>query len=262
LIRVYWNIGIYLGGPTRFLVVLSGDGSVEGLRPFLWFTLYELLVLGAASRAVRVSTTRLAGLLGCSQQSASRHLRLLEEMGLVSRRFGADGSLVRITVEGLEALSEVYFGMKGWIEGGGEEALVFEGTVFSGMSQGGYYVSQPFYRGQLREKLGFDPFLGTLNLRVGEGFLEQRRLLEGWPSIRIEGFRSDDRAFGGGRCYPLLVNGEVEGALVVADRTAYDLSVMEVIAPVNLRERFGLEDGDTVRLTLQMPERLSAEADG
>ena len=31
MIRVYWNIGIYLGGPTRFLVVLSGDGSVEGL---------------------------------------------------------------------------------------------------------------------------------------------------------------------------------------------------------------------------------------
>ncbi len=90
-----------------------------------------------------------------------------------------------------------------------------------------------------------------------EGFLEQRRVLEGWPAIRIEGFRSEDRAFGGGRCYPLLVNDEVEGALVVADRTAYDLSVMEVIAPVNLRERFGLEDGDTVRLSISGP-RLSS----
>jgi riboflavin kinase len=45
------------------------------------------------------------------------------------------------------------------------------------------------------------------------------------------------------------VNGEVEGALIVADRTGYDLSVMEVIAPVSLRERFGLEDGDVVRVT-------------
>ena len=244
------------------MVELSGDGSGEGLSPYLWFTLYELLLLGAVSGAVGISTTRLAGLLGCSQQSASRHLKLLEEMGLVSRRLGAGGSLVGITGAGLDVLSEVYFAMKGWIEGSGEGTLVFEGIVFSGMSQGSYYVSQPFYRGQLREKLGFDPFLGTLNLRMGEGYLEQRRVLEGWPAIRIEGFRSEDRAFGGGRCYPLLVNDEVEGALVVADRTAYDLSVMEVIAPVNLRERLGLEDGDTVRLTLQMPDIVSPEADG
>ena len=231
------------------------------MRPFLWFTLYNLLVLGAASRAVRISTTRLAGLLGCSQQSASRHLRLLEEMGLVSRRFGVDGSLIWVTEAGLEALSEVYYAMKRWIEGG-EEVLVFEGAVFSGMSQGGYYVSQPFYKEQLREKLGFDPFLGTLNLRLREGYLEQRRVLDGWPSIQIEGFRSEDRAFGGGRCYPLLVNDEVEGALVVADRTAYDLSVVEVISLVNLRERFGLVDGDAVRLTFQRPVGVSRESLG
>ena len=68
------------------MVELSGDGSGEGPSPYLWFTLYELLLLGAASGAVRISTTRLAGLLGCSQQSASRHLKLLEEMGLVSDR--------------------------------------------------------------------------------------------------------------------------------------------------------------------------------
>ena len=241
---------------------MPGDGVDEGLSPYLWFTLYELLLLGAASGDVRVSTTRLAGLLGFSQQSASRHLRLLEEMGLVSRRFGAGGSLVGLTEGGLGALSEVYFAMKGWMEGGVEEPLVLEGAVFSGMSQGSYYVSQPFYREQLREKLGFNPFLGTLNLRLGEGFLGRRRVLEGWPALRIEGFRSEDRAFGGGRCFPLLVNGEVEGALVVADRTAYDLSVVEVIAPVNLRERFGLEDGDTVRLTLQRPVGVSRESPG
>ncbi len=44
------------------------------------------------------------------------------------------------------------------------------------------------------------------------------------------------------------MNGEVEGALIVADRSGYDLSVMEVIAPLDLRRRFGLEDGDVVRL--------------
>jgi riboflavin kinase len=234
------------------LVDLSGDGVDENLRPFLWFTLYELLLLGAASQAIRISTTRLAKILECSQQSASRHLKLLEEMELVSRRMSTNGSLIKITEDGLKSLSKVYYAMKGLIEGV-DELLILEGAVFSGMSQGGYYVSQPFYREQLREKLGFDPYLGTLNLRLKEGFQEQRQILEGWPSIRIEGFKETERAFGGGRCYPLLVNGEVEGAMVVADRTAYDLSVVEVIAPISLRERFGLEDGDTVRLTFKWP---------
>jgi CTP-dependent riboflavin kinase len=51
-----------------------------------------------------------------------------------------------------------------------------------------------------------------------------------------------------------LVGGVVEGALIVADRSGYDASVMEVIAPVDLRERFGLEDGDLVRLVFPAVE--------
>ena len=42
--------------------------------------------------------------------------------------------------------------------------------------------------------------------------------------------------------------------MIVADRSGYDLSVMEVIAPVDLRGRFGLEDGDLVRLTFPVVE--------
>ena len=70
------------------------------------------------------------------------------------------------------------------------------------------------------------------------------------PGVKLEGFKVEERAFGGARCYPLIVNGEVEGALIVADRTSYDLSVMEIISPVNLRKSLGLEDGDTVTITL------------
>ena len=219
------------------------------MGPSLWFTLLELARLGCLRGAVRVSTTELAARLGCSQQSASRHLRELEGAGLVSRRIGAEGSLVRVTGEGRAALEVVYAALRGELGEIGGEVFEFEGTVFSGMYQGGYYITRPGYRDQIVERLGFDPFPGTLNLRIGEAYLEQRRRLDGLLGVRLEGFRESDRAFGGARCYPLLVNGEVEGALIVAERTSYDLSVMEVISPVGLRERFSLEDGDTVRLT-------------
>jgi riboflavin kinase len=217
------------------------------LKPFLWFTLYELLRLGAGIREVRVSTTELAGLMGVSQQSASRRLQHLERLGLVVRHAGAGGSLISISKKGLGRLEEVFFRLREGLEGGAGE-LVFEGAVFSGMFQGRYYISQAGYRNQIRERLGFDPFPGTLNLRLVDDYQESRRALEGWPAVVLEGFQSEDRAFGGARCYPLVVNGEVDGALIVADRTSYDMSVMEVIAPVNLRDRFGLEDGDLVQL--------------
>ena len=196
---------------------------------------------------MRVSTGELAGLMGVSQQSASRRLRLLEGLGLVVRRGGAGGSVVRVTGEGLGRLEEVFFRLREGLEGGAGE-LVFEGAVFSGMFQGRYYISQTGYRDQIRELLGFDPFPGTLNVRLVGDYLESRRVLEGWPAVVLEGFRVEDRAFGGARCYRVVVGGVVEGALIVADRTGYDLSVMEVIAPVGLREALGLEDGDVVRL--------------
>jgi riboflavin kinase len=220
-----------------------------GVGPSLWFTLLELARLGCLRGAVRVSTTELAARLGCSQQSASRHLRALEGAGLVSRRIGSDGSLIRVTGEGRAALEAVYAVLRGELEGAEGEVFEFEGTVFSGMYQGGYYITRPGYRDQIVERLGFDPYPGTLNLRIGEADLEQRRRLDVLPGVHLDGFRDSDRAFGGARCIPLLVNGEVEGALIVAERTSYDLSVMEVISPVGLRERFGLEDGDTVRVT-------------
>jgi riboflavin kinase len=228
------------------------------LRPYLLCTLVELLDLGAGAGPVRVSTTELASVMGVSQQSASRHLRLLEGRGMVSRRVEAEGSLISISEEGLGVLGEVCGVLRRGLEESAGEELAFEGTVFSGMYQGAYYLSQGDYLEQIREKLGFEPYLGTLNIRIREGDLERRRSLDRMPSIRIEGFRGEAREFGGGRCYPLVVNGEVEGALVVADRTSYDLSVMEIIAPVSLRERFGLRDGDTVRVTISGPRRSSS----
>jgi len=203
---------------------------------------------------VRVSTGELAVLMGVSQQSASRRLGVLEGLGLVVR---GDG-VIRVSREGLGRLEEVYYGLREGLEGGAGE-LVFEGAVFSGMYQGGYYISQPGYRDQIVERLGFDPFPGTLNVRLVGDWREGRRALEGWPSVVLEGFRVEDRAFGGARCYPLLVDGVVEGALIVADRSGYDLSVMEVIAAVDLRERFGLEDGDLVRLVFPAVESPRVE---
>jgi riboflavin kinase len=227
------------------------------LKSFLWFTLYELFKLGASNKEIQISTTDLASLLGVSQQSASRHLQLLETMGQIKRRKRFGGSLISITRKGIGNLEDVYIKLKKEFEEGTKE-LSFKGIVFSGMLQGKYYITQPSYLDQIKEKLGFIPYPGTLNVRLIGDYMESRRVLEGWPTIVLKGFQSDDRAFGGARCYPLIVNGEVQGALIVADRTGYDLSVMEVISPLNLRKKLNLEDGDIVSLVFNTVEDASS----
>ena len=228
------------------------------LKPQLWFTLYRLMNLGAGSREIRVSTTELSTVLGCSQQSASRHLRLLEELGLIERRTGVDGSHVRITEGGLRALWEVYYGLRRHLEEGELEAYVFEGTVFTGLGEGAYYITREGYRRQIREKLGFDPYPGTLNLRLDGSYVELKRRLARMPAIILEGFRDEGRSFGAVRCYPAVINDDVEGAVVIADRTIYDDSVLEVISPIYLRKHFDLRDGDLVRVSASSPQRSSS----
>ena len=39
---------------------------------------------------------------------------------------------------------------------------------------------------------------------------------------------------------------EGRGAIVLIDRTHYTPSILEVVAPVRLRDELGLKDGDTV----------------
>ena len=227
----------------------------ERIKPHLWFTLYSILTLGGGKAPVKVSTTELSRVLGGSQQSASRHLGILEEMGLITRRIYSDGSLVTITEGGMSVLDEVHQELTAHLEGAGAEVFVFEGTVVSGLFEGAYYISREGYRGQIREKVGFDPFPGTLNVRIKPEDFEKRRRLEKHPSVILDGFKDGERSFGSCKCYPLLLNDEVKGALIVADRTIHDLSTMEIVSPVYLRRHFGLSDGDAVKVSFLSPRR-------
>ena len=70
------------------------------------------------------------------------------------------------------------------------------------------------------------------------------------PPLIVTGFSHEGRTFGDVICYRMKVNGEVEAAVVIAQRTHHSENILEIIAPVNLRERLGLVDGDQVVLAL------------
>jgi riboflavin kinase len=212
-------------------------------------TLLKLAEMGAHKRTAKISTEYLAGKLGISQQTASRHLIELERKKWIQRTITPEGSLIKIAEAGSKKIQQLYSNLRFLIEATYPPSVTLEGTVFTGLGEGAYYISKDIYRKQFIEKLGFDPYPGTLNLKLTTDYdLKTRTELENYPAIEIEGFKNENRTFGLVKCYPAMIDNKAKGALVLALRSHYDASVLEVIAPVCLRKQLNLKDGLKVKV--------------
>jgi riboflavin kinase len=226
----------------------STFNNKENSRVF--FVLYKLAEMGAYNQTIKVSTITLAKEIGLSQQSASRYLINLERKGLIHRTATREGSYIRISKIGEEFLRRIYFGLSAILEGK-PRSIIIEGKVFSGLGEGAYYVSREAYRRQFIEKLGFDPYPGTLNLKiVDEQNARLRSELDAYPGIKINGFRNKDRTYGSVKCFHAMINGREKGAVIFAFRSHYGKDVLEIIAPVYLRGQLKLKDGDKVKVEI------------
>ena len=213
------------------------------------FTLLKLAEMGAHRRTAKISTEYLARKLSLSQQTASRYLIELDGKGWIKRTMTPDGCLIRITDAGVKELQKLYSNLRFLMEAAYPPSITLEGVVFTGLGEGAYYTSKEQYRKQFIEKLGFDPYPGTLNLKLtAEYDIKTRGELEAYPAVEIEGFKSEDRSFGVVRCYPAIIDNKVKGAIITALRSHYDASVVEIIAPVNLRKHLKLKDGHKVKV--------------
>jgi riboflavin kinase len=103
------------------------------------------------------------------------------------------------------------------------------------------------YRAQFRTLLGFEPFPGTLNLRLSSASRDLKKKVDGLDWTRIRGFVQENRTFGEARVLPCRIR-EIPCAIIVPGRTHYPDDVIEVISPRELRKDLNLSDGDLVTL--------------
>ncbi|MCW3976693.1 MAG: DUF120 domain-containing protein [Candidatus Bathyarchaeota archaeon] len=217
----------------------------------VFFTLFKLAEMGANRRTVKVSTEYLAEKLGLSQQTASRHLIQLEKKGWIKRIITPEGCLIKTTDSGNTELRKLYSSLQAVFEAAYPISVTLEGVLFTGLGEGAYYITRDSYRKQFIEKIGFDPYPGTLNLKLATDYDRKTRdELESYPAIEIQGFTNETRTFGPVKCYPAIINNKIKGAVVTAIRSHYDSSVMEVIAPYYLRSKLKLKDGHKVKIEI------------
>ncbi len=169
----------------------------------------------------------------------------MEGRGLIKREREARGQRIRLTQAGLQVLRSIYGDLRAVFE---VRPRVFKlvGRVVSGLGEGSYYMGQRGYREQFKRVLGFEPYPGTLDVKLSGGSTGLRAELENLPGERIEGFTTAERTFGHVKCFSARL-GRTRVAVVMPSRSS-NVGIIELIAPKNLRRNLRLKDGDPVRV--------------
>jgi len=220
-----------------------------GAEPDKLAALKLLGLEGSVKAGAKVSCNELASRMGTSDQTASRRLQALEEDGLVKREMLSDGQWVEVTDDGASVLRREYDDYRRIFEG--DESLELVGEVVSGMGEGKYYISLDGYVEQFVERLGYEPFPGTLNLSLDDESTRRRAALENVEGTIIEEWENEDRTFGAVTCYDASIDG-VDAHVIRPHRSHYPDDTLEVIAPVKLREELEIDYGDELNVEVRL----------
>jgi uncharacterized protein YhbP (UPF0306 family) len=129
------------------------------------------------------------------------------------------------------------------------------GRVVTGLGQGAQLTQLEWARAQFVDKLGIDPFPGTLNVMVDASDASAWEQWKTAPGVEIVPPNAD---WCSARAYPIRVAGRVNGAIIFPEVAGYSPTQIEIIANVSLRETLQLNDGDALALELAMDENANA----
>ncbi len=218
------------------------------VKPEIWFTLYTLAKRGALHDTVLLKTSQLGKDMEISQQTASRRISECVDQGYLARVHTVNGMQLRINSKGREELTKVFSSLEIAFAPPTDEISI-QGSIVGGLGEGAYYVE--VYQERFRNALGFDPFAGTLNVRVTtEESRKAINMMKHTPPLMVTGFNHEGRTFGDVICYRVKVNGKIEAAVVIAQRTHHSRDTLEIVAPVDIRKTLKLKDNSPVTLTV------------
>jgi len=229
---------------------MSGTTAADAVGHDELATLRVVALDSGLTGEVKVSCAGLGERLDASSQTASRRLQRLDDAGLLAREVTGDGQWVTVTDAGEAALRREYEQYRRIFEE--PTSVELRGHVTSGMGEGRHYISLPGYMEQFRDRLGYEPFPGTLNVELAEESLRRRAGMEAVEAVAIDGWQDEDRTFGPASCYPATLvadGGRYETVhAIVPERTHHDESQLELIAPDRLRDALELEDDEELEV--------------
>lgn len=216
-------------------------------------TLSYLISKGAKNNYVAITTSALGKNIKKSQQAASKHLLELEQDGFIERIMSGRKLSIKITREGYQELVKIQSLLRKTLETSSSDVHL-KGTLVSGMGEGAYYMSLKGYTNQFKEKIGYIPFPGTLNVKLHQKeFIEAISQLDVSNGIKIDGFSDGKRTYGWVKCFDAQLNGSIKCHLIRLERTHHDPSIIELISKKNIRKEKKISNGSNLKIKIIMP---------
>ena len=127
-----------------------------------------------------------------------------------------------------------------------QDRIRIRGFVASGKGIGRNFVELEWVQKQFKEKLGFKPYPGTLNLILTSGEAEKRKKLEKLEGIVI----TPKKGYCKAKCFKAKIEGldEPKAAVILPLVSNYPENLIEIISLLNLREKLDLKDGDSLEI--------------
>ena len=123
--------------------------------------------------------------------------------------------------------------------------ITVTGTIVRGVGQSASFLCLAWVDRQIVEKLGFSPYPGTLNIDVRDPNVQKEMKGAGSEKLRPEEAGFCDALICGG-----LIAGKHRCGVVLPLVPGYPETILEIVAPVNLKEALQVEDGDAVAVEL------------
>ena len=212
-----------------------------------------LALQGVIRHPVHISSIKLSKNLGISQQSASRYLIELVDRGYLNRRLAQGGQVVTILEKGILTLRREFSEYS--LMFGTQREIEMKGTLETGLGEGGYYISKKGYMSQFKQKLGWEPYEGTFNLRLDEDEVPKIEAMRAAEGMLINGFEQEGRTFGKAWVFDCaLRNGtsNVDDCAIISPKRTHYKRVVEIISPVFLRDKLDAEDGETFIISVNL----------
>jgi riboflavin kinase len=110
------------------------------------------------------------------------------------------------------------------------------------------FTQVPWVKNQFACKLSVEAYPGTLNLEITEP--DDLRAFENLKASKGIEITPEQPSFCSAMCYPVLIAGQVKGAIVFPLVEDYPGNKMELIAPVHIRKTLSLSAGDIIEVEI------------
>lgn len=133
---------------------------------------------------------------------------------------------------------------------GAPYSVRLRGRYVKGLRRSGIFLSIDIYKEIFRERLGEEPYTGTLNIEIEglEGYEELRKICP--PQEEIGDMVIDGKTYGGLYIWKAYIEGD-KVLLIRPYRSTHKPTILEIVSREKLAEKLKIDEGTAITINVE-----------